>query len=216
MRTRAGALTVMVVALFLGVLVVSQFRSREAFTGTLQQETPETLTTLIADLSDRNRQLRDEIFELRFRIDQAKRSVAGGQGALEESEREIARLEVFSGGAPVTGPGVAVRIVGPFDDRALSDLVNELRNAGAEAIAINDVRFGPRSWTAPGSERSIVVDGRPVNGPWVVRAIGDEDVLFVGLTRTGGIVGQFQLIYAETRFDVTRETALRLPGLSSP
>lgn len=216
MRSRTGALTVAIVAVFLGVLVVSQFRSREAFTRTLQQETPETLTTLIADLSDRNRQLRDEIFELRSRIDQAKTSIAGGQGALDESEREIARLEVFSARAAVSGPGVSVRIVGPFDDRALSDLVNELRNAGAEAIAVNDARFGPRSWTAPGPDRSIVVDGRQVNGPWIVRAIGDPDVLSVGLTRTGGIVGQFQLIYAETRFDVTRETSLRLAGLSSP
>lgn len=216
MRSRAGALTVAAVALFLGVLVVSQFRSREAFTRTLQQETPETLTTLIADLSDRNRQLRDEIFELRFRLDQAKSGVAGGQGAIEENERELARLEVFSGRSPVSGPGVAVRIVGPFDDRALSDLVNELRNAGAEAISVNDVRIGPRSWTAPGREGTLVVDGSHVSGPWTVRAIGDVEVLYVGLTRTGGIVGQFQLIYGDTRFDVTRETSLRLPGLISP
>jgi uncharacterized protein YlxW (UPF0749 family) len=204
------------VALFLGVLVVSQFRSREAFTRTLQQETPETLTTLIADLSDRNRQLRDEIFELRARIDQAKTSIAGGQGALDESERELARLEVFSARSAVTGPGIAVLISGPFDDRALSDLVNELRNAGAEAIAVNDIRFGPRSWTAPASERGVIVDDRRVDGPWTVRAIGDPDVLYVGLTRTGGIVGQFQLIYSDTRFEVTRETTLRLPGLASP
>ena len=82
MRSRTGALTVAVVALFLGVLVVSQFRSREAFSRTLQQETPETLTTLIADLSDRNRQLRDEIFDLRSRLEQARSSIAGGRGAL--------------------------------------------------------------------------------------------------------------------------------------
>lgn len=216
MRTRAGALTVAVVALFLGVLVVSQFRSREAFTRTLQQETPETLTTLIADLSDRNRQLRDEIFELRFRIDQARSSIAGGRGALEETERELARLEVFSANSPVTGPGIAVRIDGPFDDRALSDLVNELRNAGAEAIAVNDARVGPRTWFGPATERALTVDGGRVVGPWTVRAIGDSDVLFVGLTRTGGIVGQFELIYGSTSFSVTRETALRLPAVASP
>jgi uncharacterized protein YlxW (UPF0749 family) len=215
-RTRSGALTVAVVGLFLGVLVVSQFRSREAFTRTLQQETPETLTTLIADLSDRNRQLRDEIFELRDRLDQARSSIAGGRGALEESERELARLEVFSASSGVRGPGIAVHIDGPFDDRALSDLVNELRNAGAEAIAVNDARVGPRTWFGPASERAITIDGTRVVGPWTVRAVGDTDVLFVGLTRTGGIVGQFELIYDSTSFNVTRETALRLPALLSP
>ncbi|OGO69254.1 MAG: hypothetical protein A3G84_02720 [Chloroflexi bacterium RIFCSPLOWO2_12_FULL_71_12] len=216
MRSRTGALTVAVVALFLGVLVVSQFRSREAFSRTLQQETPETLTTLIADLSDRNRQLRDEIFDLRSRLEQARSSIAGGRGALEESERELAHLQVFSARSAVSGPGIAVRIVGPFDERALSDLVNELRNAGAEAIAVNDRRVGPRTWFGPGPEGTLVIDGAQAQGPWIVRAIGAVEVLYVGLTRTGGIVGQFQLIYDRTRFDVTREPLLRLPALSSP
>ena len=216
MRSRTGALTVAVVALFLGVLVVSQFRSREAFSRTLQQETPETLTTLIADLSDRNRQLRDEIFDLRSRLEQARSSIAGGRGTLEESERELAHLQVFSARSAVSGPGIAVRIVGPFDERALSDLVNELRNAGAEAIAVNDRRVGPRTWFGPGPEGTLVIDGAQAQGPWIVRAIGAVEVLYVGLTRTGGIVGQFQLIYDRTRFDVTREPLLRLPALSSP
>lgn len=216
MRSRAAALTVAAVALFLGVLVVSQFRSREAFTRTLQQETPETLTTLIADLSDRNRQLNDEIFELRFRIDQARSSIAGGRGALDESERELARLQVFAARSPVAGPGIAVRVEGPFDERALADLINELRNAGAEAIAVNDVRVGPRSWFAGGSGGAIVVDDVRIAGPWTVRAIGATDVLFVGLTRTGGIVGQFELIYGDTQFDVSRESTLRFPAVSSP
>ncbi len=42
MRSRAGVLAVTAMALFLGVLVVTQFRSREAYSRTLQQETPES------------------------------------------------------------------------------------------------------------------------------------------------------------------------------
>ena len=42
------------------------------------------------------------------------------------------RLRVFSAESAVSGPGIAIRIDGAFDERALSDLVNELRNAGAE------------------------------------------------------------------------------------
>ena len=63
---------------------------------------------------------------------------------------------------------------------------------------------------------ALVIDGAQAQGPWIVRAIGAVEVLYVGLTRTGGIVGQFQLIYDRTRFDVTREPLLRLPALSSP
>jgi hypothetical protein len=52
-----------------------------------------------------------------------------------------------------------------------------------------------------------------MSGPWVARAVGAPDVLFVAMTRTGGIIGQFELIYRSTRFRVTRETALDLPPL---
>ena len=215
MRSRAGVLAVTAMALVLGVLVVSQFRSREAYSRTLQQETPESLATLIASVNDRNRQLREEIFDLRIRLERAQGSVAGGRGSLDESERQLAQLRVFSARARVTGPGISVRVEGQFDERALSDLVNELRNAGAEAIAVNDARVGPRSWFGPGSGGTLTVDGTEVRGPWSVRAIGDPDVLHVAMTRTGGIVGQFELIYQRTRFSVARETALDLPAVAS-
>ncbi len=215
MRSRAGVLAVTAMALFLGVLVVTQFRSREAYSRTLQQETPESLATLIASLNDRNRILRDEIFDLRLRLERAQGSVAGGRGSLDEAERSLAQLRVFSARSRVTGPGIGVRVEGQFDERALSDLVNELRNAGAEAIAVNDARVGPRTWFGPGSSGTLVVDGREVRGPWIVHAIGDPEVLYVAMTRTGGIVGQFELIYQRTRFTVGRETTLDLPAVPS-
>jgi len=212
-RSRAGVLAVTAMALFLGLLVVSQFRSREAYSRTLQQETPEQLTRLIADLNDRNRQLRTEIFDLRLALEVAQGSIASGRGALETSEKQLAQLRVFSARSRVTGPGVGVRVEGQFDERALSDLVNELRNAGAEAIAVNDARVGPRTWFGPGSSGTLVVDGQEVRGPWTVRTIGDSDVLYVAMTRTGGIIGQFELIYQRTRFTVGRETSLDLPAV---
>lgn len=216
MRSRAGAVAVAAVALFLGVLVVSQFRSRDVYSRSLEQETPQSLTTLIADLNDRNRQLREEIFDLQLRLDRAQSSVSGGRGSLEESQRQLGQLEVFSARSRVTGPGITVRIDGPFDERALSDLVNELRNAGAEAIAVNTSRVGPRTWFGAGPNGALLVDGTAVGAPWTVRSIGSSDVLYVGMTRTGGIIGQFELIYQKTRFTVTRESSLDLPAVGSP
>lgn len=216
MRSPLGAVTVATVAVFLGLLVVSQFRIREAASESLQQESPESLTRLIAELNDRNARLRSEIFDLRLRLQAAESAVAGGAGSLEESQRQLAQLQVFAARSRVSGPGVAVRIDGPFDERALADLVNELRNAGAEAIAVNDARVGPRTWFGPGSPGTLVVDGREVRGPWQVRAIGDREVLYVAMTRTGGIVGQFAVIYDRTSFAVSRESALELPPVGSP
>lgn len=215
MRSSAGGIAATVVALFLGVLVVTQFRSQDVYSRSLQLETPASLTTLIANLSDRNNSLRDEIFDLRLRVTAARESVTSGKGSLDESQKEIAQLKIFAAQSAARGSGISVRIDGSFDDRAMSDLTNELRNAGAEAISVNDVRVGPRSWYAPGPERTILLDGRQLNGPWTVRAIGAPEVMFVAITRTGGIEGQFELIYPKTRFSVTKESSLDLAAVAA-
>jgi len=212
MRTNGGGIAVAILALFLGILAVTQFRSQDVYSRSLQLETPASLTTLIANLSDRNNSLRDEIFDLRLRIGSAQDSVASGKGSLAESERQIAQLKVFTAQSLVRGPGIAVRIDGQFDERAMSDLTNELRNAGAEAIAVNDQRIGPRTWFGSGPAGTIAADGVPIRGPWTLKAVGSTDVMYVAITRTGGIVGQFELIYPKTRFSVTKEPTLDLAG----
>jgi len=214
MRSNAGGIAATVVALFLGVLVVAQFRSQDVYSRSLQLETPASLTTLIANLSDRNNSLRDEIFDLRLRVNSARDSVANGKGSLAESQHEIDQLKIFTAQSAARGQGISIKIDGAFDDRAMSDLTNELRNAGAEAIVVNDLRVGPRSWYAPGPERTILLDGRQLNGPWLVKAIGASDVIYVAITRTGGIQGQFELIYPRTRFTVTKESALDLAAVA--
>ncbi len=216
MRTSAGGISAALIAMFLGLLAVTQVRAQEVYSRSLELETPASLTTLIANLAERNSALREEIFDLRLRTESAREEVASGKGSLTEAQRQLTQLEVFAARTAVKGPGISVRVDGPFDDRALSDLVNELRNAGAEAVAVNTVRVGPRSWFGAAADRALAVDGVPIRGPWVVSAVGSPEVMYVAMTRTGGIIGQFELIYRDTRFSVARETALSLPSLANP
>jgi uncharacterized protein YlxW (UPF0749 family) len=211
-RTNSGAIWAAIIAVFLGFLAVTQVRSQEVYSRSLNLETPSSLTTLIANLSETNNELRNEIFDLRRDVLAARDSVANGKGTLTEAQRQLLRLRVFSAQSAVSGPGISIRIDGAFDERALSDLVNELRNAGAEAISVNEMRVGPKSYFTGTADQAIAVDGRPLRGPWTVRAIGAPDVVYVAMTRIGGIIGQFELIYRSTRFAVAKETALDLPA----
>ena len=216
MRTNAGAFWTTIVALFLGVLVVTQIKAQDVYTRSLELETPSSLTTLIANLAERNNALRAEIFDLRLRTEAAREESASGKGFLTEAQKQIAQLQVFAARTAVKGQGISVRVDGDFDDKALSDLVNELRNAGAEAVAVNGVRVGPRSWFGMTSDRALTVDAFAIKGPWTVSAVGASDVMFVAMTRTGGIIGQFELIYRRTGFSVSKESALLLPSLANP
>src|SRR5712691_3521582 len=213
MRTNSCAIRAALSALFFCFAAVSQVHSQDVFSRSLNLETPSSLTTLIANLSETNNELRNEIFDVRRAVSDAQNSVSSGQGTLTEAERQVAQLRVFSAQSAVAGPGIAIKVDGAFDERALSDLVNELRNAGAEAISVNEVRVGPHSYFTGAVDRSIAVDGHQLRGPWMVRAVGAPDVVYVAMTRTGGIIGQFELIYRNTRFAVSKETALDLPAL---
>lgn len=215
MRSNAGIIAVTLVAMFLGVLAVTQIAAQDVYSRSLQLETPASLTTLIANLSERNNAIKDEILDLRHRTVTARDAIATGQGSLTEAEHQLGQLRVFAGMSAVSGAGITVRVEGTFDERALSDLVNELRNAGAEAIAVNTARIGPRSWFGATPDRALTVDANSVRGPWLVRAIGSPEVMYVAMTRTGGIIGQFELIYKGTRIDVSKESALDLPALAT-
>ena len=217
MRTNAGGIAASIVALFLGLLVVTQIKAQDVYSRSLELETPSSLTTLIANLAERNNGLREEIFDLRLRTESARQDASNGTGSLTEAQRQLAQLQVFAARTAVKGQGISVKVDGAFDDKALSDLINELRNAGAEAVSINGVRIGPRSWFGIASDRSaLTVDAAPIKGPWTVNAVGSPEVMYVAMTRTGGIIGQFELIYRSTRFSVDRESTLALPSLANP
>jgi uncharacterized protein YlxW (UPF0749 family) len=69
---------------------------------------------------------------------------------------------------------------------AVLDLVQELRDAGAEAIEINDsVRVVAQTSFEDG-EGGVVVDGTQLSPPYTIEAIGDEQTLSTALTIRGG------------------------------
>src|SRR5207245_9814529 len=122
MRTNAGAIWVTVVALFLGLAAATQFRSQDVYSRSLNLETPSSLTTLIANLSETNNELRTEISDLRRDVADAQDSVSSGKGSLTEGERQIAQLRVFSAQSAVAGPAIAIKINGAFEGAALPGL----------------------------------------------------------------------------------------------
>jgi uncharacterized protein YlxW (UPF0749 family) len=110
-------------------------------------------------------------------------------------DRDAARLrdqEAAAGLARVRGDGVEVRVddapdavdavtgagkpdLGRVLDRDLQEIANALWSAGAEAISINDQRLTATS-TIRAAGSAILVDFRPVNRPYVVRAIGPDEL----------------------------------------
>ena len=70
-------------------------------------------------------------------------------------------------------------------DSDLRSLVNELANAGAEAISINDERIvNTTAITCAGNV--ILINGNKAGSPFTIKAIGNQESLYGAITRAGG------------------------------
>ena len=113
----------------------------DVFSRSLNLETPSALTTLIANLSETNNELRNEIFDIRRDVADARDSVANGKGTLTEAQRQLVRLRVFSAESAVSGPGISIKVDGSFDERALSGADLTAPRILADLFAENLRRF---------------------------------------------------------------------------
>ena len=85
-------------------------------------------------------------------------------------------LGVVNGTLPVHGPGLEIRIMGSVMDFELEDALNDLRNAGAEAFAVNGYRLNA-STPVVSRGNDLTVDGHRVSSPYLLRVIGDPEQL---------------------------------------
>lgn len=199
-----------VVAFVLGLLVVIQLRTQasgEAFAGLSSQD----LTVLVANLNDRNDQLRGEVATLETELATLQANTDHGEASVDELRADLRRVRLYAGIDPATGPGVLIVVRGPIDGPGVEDLVNELRNAGAEAMAIGDTRLVP-GVVVVGPAGVSEVDGLPLDDPFELTAIGAPDKLTGSLTRSGGIIAQLAATQPEVEVEVTPLDRIDVPA----
>jgi uncharacterized protein YlxW (UPF0749 family) len=203
-------LSITAVAFVLGLLVVVQLRSQQAGPG-LAGLSAQELTLLVANLSTRNDQLRAEVGTLERELAAIATNQSRGQDSVEQLRTELARIRAWTGLEPVYGPGVTITVDGPLDGPAIEDLLNELRNAGAEALAVGEVRIVP-GIVAVGAPGEVLVGGATLDDPFEVRAIGSPQALTGSLTRVGGVIAVLGATHPEALLTVTPVERLELPA----
>ena len=197
MHRLQSQLTIAAVALALGLLVVVQLRAQSG-PGGLAQLSSQDLTVLVANLNARNDQLRREVSSLERELGTLNQNRARGELSVDEIRADLRRIRAYAGLDAVSGPGVTISISGPIDGSGVEELINELRNAGAEAIAIAGIRV-VTGVVVTGPPGVSAMDGTRLGDVFEITAIGAPDKLTGSLTRSGGIIAQL----AATEPDVT-------------
>jgi uncharacterized protein YlxW (UPF0749 family) len=197
------------VALVVGLLGIGQLRSQSRPTE-ISSLSAQELSTLIETLTARNSELRTGLADIGEQLREYRAAGTQGQSALGVSQEDLRRITAFAGLGGVDGQGIVMTVDGSLDAIALNDLVNELRNAGAEAIAVDQVRITASSVATEGP-RSLQIDGVDVGKVFTLRAIGSPEGLVSAIERPGGIISQLKLVISAT-ISIQQVQSMQLPA----
>jgi len=201
-----------------GFLLVGQLQGDREVPNQLEAENEGDLARILSGLNDEADALQAELAELRVQLNELRRSSESDAAAAEAIDQQIRSLEVLAGTTPVTGPGIVVTITDPngrltYD--AMIDIVQELRDAGAEAIAINGERVGVATAFAE-REGRITANGRALTAPYRVFAIGQPATLEGGLKIPGGAVDALTALGKDVDVEIAKQAKVDVPALSRP
>jgi uncharacterized protein YlxW (UPF0749 family) len=209
----------------------AQVRARSSDGGTVRSSLLADVrrqTALTDTLAKQAATLRADVLEVR--------NQALGDGSRGRAlARQVAALELVTGGEPVRGPGLVVTLDDAVDaadgsaatrggqlgngriyDRDVQDAANALWAVGAEAISINGQRLTAQTAIRSAGE-AVLVDFRPLSPPYVLRAVGDVDAMEPAFA-DGATARRFMTwtsLYG-IGFDVSRAKDLRLAAASAP
>jgi uncharacterized protein YlxW (UPF0749 family) len=205
----SGRWAVGLVALILGVLAVGQLRGQAGVPG-LSNLSAQELGVLVANLNAQNEQLRAEVATLQRQQADLAAAKDRGESAVEQLEADLAKIRAWAGVTGLSGPGVTITVSGPIGADGVDDLLNELRNAGAEGISIAGIRVVAGLVVSGGPDR-LTVGGEGLGAAFEIRVVGSPQILTGTLNRAGGVIAQLATTYPQAQVTVTPAETVTLP-----
>lgn len=184
----------------------------------------------VDNLKVRNQELNERINQQRAQLAVYQAAAAGmDEGAdpaaqlaayLDEEARKYATA---AGSTPVTGPGIRITLADSEQEISQGEdpnkylvhnsdilaILNELRAAGAESIAINGYRVTSRSTIDCGGA-VINVDGQISSHPFVIEAIGEPEAMYIYLNSDESIIRLLK--YWQIKVNIEKSEFINLPA----
>lgn len=144
----------------------------------------------------------------------ARQNATNNNTELETLENEIKEASKMLGQTNVKGDGVVIKLKDGIatsttldassllvHDRDILNIINELRNAGAEAIEVNGQRIvGTTASMCDGNV--ILLNGEKISSPFTISAIGLPESL-AGLNRAGGYLSYLKKAHITVELNKT-------------
>lgn len=175
------------------------------------------------DMNSAIQETQAEVAKLRAEKTKLENAMASQTSSTKALNDGLQEAKIMAGLTDLEGPGVRVELrdskkpasgIFPADliihDIDVLKVVNELWNAGAEAITVNNHRVvGGTSFRCVGSV--ILVDDVKIASPVIIRAIGDPDTLKGAMDLPEGVLSDFREI-DPAMANVSKVDKQRLPA----
>ncbi|MEG0798010.1 MAG: DUF881 domain-containing protein [Acidaminococcaceae bacterium] len=208
---RQAKILITIVCIVLGAMLATQFRTTERQKATISYQRAEDLMERLKVTEKERNQLLVEVERL-----QAKTSD-------EVLMREMDTLKAYAGETAMYGQGVKVvvddskLVTKPGEnpnlylihDDDLLRIINELRAAGAEAIAINEERVVAMSEIRCAGP-TLSVNNNRFSPPYVIRAIGDSKNMDSALKMRGGVIETLK--FWGIQASISQEEVVKVPA----
>lgn len=211
MKNKGAKIVVLVASAIVGLLIALNFNFEGQRTSELNaleyQDAIEERNKLYAEMTN----LHEVNKEATEKISEYTNSGKEEEDILKSMMEQVADYGMLTGLNEVKGPGVSIKIVDgkvDYSDGSLSDyektskilhdqdmerLINELRVAGAEAIALNDYRLRPSSGVICNWAFLVSEDDVQLGAPFYLYGIGNPEILKTTLLADGSFLRQLMI-----------------------
>ena len=200
--------------ILLGILISTQIQTQNRLDSDLASQSTSDLTIMIKNLTDRRLLLTEELAEAEYNLELYQEEYIDDSLLLEKLNSDIARLELINGTIPAKGAGIEITVSGNLLASDLSVLVNEFWAAGAEAVAVNEVRITPYSgfnYIGTSTATYLTCGDEILSEPIVLQAVGNAATLERSIVMPGGIADNLEVY--QIHLDIQHVEELHLPAV---
>lgn len=189
-----------VLCFLIAASICVQYRSAHTYTtngqAAVQSMTENKLRDKVLKEQENYNNLMSQLQNAQTELENLRKNSASSSDEAEQLEKQLSELNRVLGNTDVTGKGLIVTLKDAdstatssnnsiVHDLDLVEVVNELFNAGAEAVSINGQRIV--STTAINCNGNVVkINNEKIAVPFVIKAIGSPDGLYGTMTRPLG------------------------------
>ena len=203
-------ITIAIACFALALIMTMQFKIVNETDITAIENMRETeLRTELANWQEKYNEVNSQYEETVSRIDEYKKTSQSNEETEKLVNQELDNINLLLGNTDVQGQGIEITINETNNEEIekitaddLLLIINSLKQAGAEAISINDERIVNMTDVVYIDAADIIrVNGQRVLAPYVIKAIGNQTYLESAMLGNGGQIDSMKKVGQDVKIE---------------